>query len=275
MGKLKFSLLVFTLPNYFLGNQLQLIFTGLNDLFIPIWKNYLWIIGYAISVILAILFIVVIYYLQFSKKRGRYVDDIITMNLGEVFSSQKLSINYSRVQVIFDFLMSIVLIIPSHHKFVQIGIWLLCEIFYFAITMRMKPFKDKTFMFRTNLVNILFVLLAISILILIQTKENHQVLFSMGVTLINGLILVVDMILSMYMVVADLYQSLKKRKMKKSINIKGKNKIIMSTGIETLSREDANIKIVPIKFDSSSRNINAKNQDGKMKKSKFGKKSVK
>lgn len=167
LNKVKISFLVFTLPNYFIGNQLQLLFTGLNDILVPIWKDNFWIIGYSISVTFGVFFLVIISYLQFSKKRGYYEDLIIRKNLGEVFSSQRLSVKYSRVQLVFDILMSLILIIPSHYQKVQCGIWIFCEIGYCLITIKMKPFKDKKFMGRTNLINILFVFLATSIFVLI------------------------------------------------------------------------------------------------------------
>jgi heme/copper-type cytochrome/quinol oxidase subunit 1 len=78
----------------------------------------------------------------------------------------------------------------------------------------MKPFKDKKFRHRTNLICVLFVILALSILILIQTQESHQTTLSLVVTLISGIILAIDMILSVYILLAEIYTSLKKRKLK-------------------------------------------------------------
>lgn len=63
LNKLKVTLLIFTLPNYFIGNQLQLLFTFLNDILVPIWKESFWVIGYFISVSFAIILLAVVAYL--------------------------------------------------------------------------------------------------------------------------------------------------------------------------------------------------------------------
>lgn len=181
-----------------------------------------------------------------------------------MFASEKLSVSYSRVQLIFDTLMSLVLIIPSDYQRVQCGIWLFCEITFCIITLKMKPFKNKKFTQRTNLISVLFVLLAMSILVLIQTQETHQVTLSLVVTLLSGFILAIDMLLSLYIVLVELYLKLKKKKYKKRIKGKGKE-MVKGAKIETKDQDNKNKKILPSNFESSYRTILSNNMGSKMK----------
>lgn len=205
LNKVKIAFLVFTLPNYFIGNQLQFIFTVLNDIMMPILSSKIWVIGFGLSLGFGVFTIVLFGYLQCSKKRGFYVDKIIKKNLGELFKNEKKSIGFTRITAIFDILMSLVLIIPSNLQRVQIGLWIIGEITLCILTIKMKPFKDKKFRHRTNIISVLFVILSISILILIQTKETHQSSLSLIVTFISAVILGIDMILGVYIMIVEIY----------------------------------------------------------------------
>lgn len=144
--------------------------------------------------------------------------------------------------------------------------------------MKMKPFKDKNFMRRTNLINILFVFLIISILALIQKQESDQVVLSMVVTLLSGFILAIDMLMSLYIMLTELISKLKEKKVKKVLKNKGKERFTQGIDSQKMGIEDASTKILPIHFYSNKRTISkhraqSQNHTGKMEKSKFTKRN--
>jgi hypothetical protein len=112
--------------------------------------------------------------------------------------------------------MSVILIIPSTYPRAQISLWIVCEVLLAGLTIWAKPFKDKKFRIRTNIIAVLFVILSITILVLIQTKERHKERLSLVVTGVSCVVLGIDMILSCWIMVAEIYNAIKKKKKKKT-----------------------------------------------------------
>jgi hypothetical protein len=223
--KMKGKFLMFTIPNFFASNQLQLIFGIGADLTLPYFGNTVSIIGYAISSILLILLATAAFY-WYKHKEGRMIGRILTENFKKIMETKKMAIFYQSLVFNHDIIMTVVIISLQKHPKYQVIVWTIFELIFTIIALKKKIFKQKLFTIRFKAVAVLFSLLSLSMVY--SVYRPHQSTPSVLILIISLTIMLIDVLLSFFIFWQEIRSKIcvKKRKgknlkkMKRGLTIK-------------------------------------------------------
>ena len=212
-----------SMPNMWLGNQLQLFFVVLDNMVIPLFTTWIMIMSFVSSVFLILSIIVLVGLLSLSKKfrEHDYFNRVKGKIFEPIFRSKNTGVVFSVITTVFDTMMAICILFFLNQPIKQTFAWLVGEAMQAYLTIKFSPFKNKFFLYRTNVISIMFVILSV-LLVMLNSFPKFNYFFSVSVLIISSMILVLDMICSFILMVMEIIEKCKKlggKKKKSSITI--------------------------------------------------------